>query len=350
MFFLNSRFWGFIGEMIKSNYRRPSAPYRLVLYLTRRCNCRCRICNIWKLPPEPELSTEEIKLLLKTAARHIRWLHLSGGEIFLRDDIDEILRAVAKMPRLFIFQFATNATYPDRVIHAAQIMSASKIPRVIITLSIDGVGDEHDKQRGVPGLFNRVITAYQGIKESSSPRVKPYLGLTLTKNNIDGLPDFIRELNDIYNIPFQDLHFNFYHRSEIYYQNDAALVPTQSQAEKAIKILKDSASFLSPERFWEDRYRSLYPLFLRTKRSPMICEALSGSLSIGSDGRCYPCMGYNQPLGSIDEYDYDLRYLWRSESINNIRSEITAGRCPHCWTPCEAFHTMFTHMLPGHKL
>jgi MoaA/NifB/PqqE/SkfB family radical SAM enzyme len=338
---------------MRRNYYPAPVPYRLLFYLTSRCNCRCHNCLIWQAPAHPELSTGEIRQVLINSASHLRWLHLSGGEIFLRDDIDEIIRVVAQhLPRLYILQIATNCTLPDRVLKVCQILKKSRIPKSIFTLSLDGVGSRHDEARGVPGLFDRVINLYREIKQHFSPVIEPYLGFTITRSNVEQLPENIRTLHYEYGVESRDIHYNFYHQSDIYYQNDASEVPTPEQARRIIPYLNalpTGKNHLSPENILERRYRRLYLDFLKTGRSPLKCEAFSGSLSITSSGECYPCMGYPRSAGSIKDYNFCLADLWRSTTVKTIRSSIEKYQCPQCWTPCEAFQTMLTHSLPGHK-
>lgn len=353
MLALDKRAWGFAREILLCNYRSAPAPYRLLFYLTVRCNCRCKNCLIWQSTPGTEISLDEVQRIFVNAAPHLRWLHLSGGEIFLREDAAEIVRAAADLlPRLFILQIATNCTLPDRVLEACRILDASGISRTVITLSIDGVGSVHDRQRGVPGLFNRVMRLFRTIKQECSPRISPYLGMTVTRSNVDRLPHDVRYLCDTYGVKRDDIHYNFYHQSEMYYQNDDSEVVTPDQARRVERFLRSGApplSRLSPENLLENEFRKRYIDYLNTGQSPMLCEAFAGSLSIDSAGSCYPCMSYPCSAGSIRDYDYRLDRLWRSEAVRKIRASIAARRCPQCWTPCETFQTLLTHCLPGHK-
>ena len=345
--------WGFAREILLSNYRSAPAPYRLLFYLTMRCNCRCKNCLIWQSTPGTEISRDEVQRIFVNSAPHLRWLHLSGGEIFLRNDVLEIIQAaIDLLPNLFILQIATNCTLPERILEACRILNESRIPRTVITLSIDGVGSIHDRERGFPGLFDQVIDLYRSIKRFRSQRVRPYLGMTITRSNADRLPDDIRTLTDTYGVQRNDIHYNFYHQSEMYYQNDDSEVITPDQARNVVRFLQSiqpRGSLFSPESILERRYRKLYPDFLRTGRSPLKCEAFSGSLSISSNGDCYPCMGYHRSAGRIADFNYRLDELWRSNTVRAIRESIMKGQCPQCWTPCEAFQTMLTHSLPGHK-
>ena len=63
-------------------------PFYIHFYVTRRCNLRCKMCNVWKNRDSKEMNLREIK----TAAQKIKKLGAShivitGGEPLLRKDI-----------------------------------------------------------------------------------------------------------------------------------------------------------------------------------------------------------------------------------------------------------------------
>ncbi len=79
--------------LLRSTAHRPSAPLKLNLCLTYWCQYKCKTCNIWRRKPSDELTTEEIVALVRENP-HVTWVDLTGGEIFLRRDIDDIFEAI----------------------------------------------------------------------------------------------------------------------------------------------------------------------------------------------------------------------------------------------------------------
>jgi MoaA/NifB/PqqE/SkfB family radical SAM enzyme len=70
----------------------PNRPYHAQWLLTRRCNYRCRGCNVWRQQDEKELSTKEIKMGLDILHKlGVIEIVLSGGNPLLREDIKEII-------------------------------------------------------------------------------------------------------------------------------------------------------------------------------------------------------------------------------------------------------------------
>ena len=70
---------------------RRVVPEDLLLVLTYRCNSRCVMCGIWEgdQSGKGELTPEEYRRILPDTLRDI---NLTGGEVFLRNDLPEVLR------------------------------------------------------------------------------------------------------------------------------------------------------------------------------------------------------------------------------------------------------------------
>jgi len=62
-------------------------PINYTVSLLYTCNSRCGTCNIWK-KRAVNLSVEEYKKIFKNIGRAPYWVTFSGGEPFLREDID----------------------------------------------------------------------------------------------------------------------------------------------------------------------------------------------------------------------------------------------------------------------
>jgi len=114
------------AALLETTARRPSSPVKLNLCLTYWCQYRCKTCNIWQRKPSDELTTAEVMAFVRENPT-ITWADLTGGEIFLRPDIDEILEGVITgWRRLAILHFPTNGFLTERDFPALQ-SAASKL-------------------------------------------------------------------------------------------------------------------------------------------------------------------------------------------------------------------------------
>ena len=113
--------------LVQSTAGRPAAPLKLNLCLTYWCQYRCKTCNIWRRKPADELTTEELRALVRENP-NVNWVDLTGGEIFLRPDIDEVFEAIVTgWRRLAILHFPTNGFQTDRIVRSVERI-AGRLP------------------------------------------------------------------------------------------------------------------------------------------------------------------------------------------------------------------------------
>src|SRR5437016_14675419 len=69
----------------------------LVLFPHNRCNCRCVMCDIWKIRQAREIAARDLAPHLASfRALQVRWVVFSGGEPLLHSDLaglGKLLRA-----------------------------------------------------------------------------------------------------------------------------------------------------------------------------------------------------------------------------------------------------------------
>ena len=102
---------------------------------------------------------------------------------------------------------------------------------------------------------------------------------------------------------------------------------------------------LEPGAILEWCYQRLASQYIATRRTPVRCHALRASCFIGPDGIVYPRSTWDRPLGNLREYDYDLKRIWNSDEARRVQREVLEERCPHCWTPCEAYQSLFGNLF-----
>lgn len=337
------------AQLARANFGRLETPAKVNLCVTYWCQYRCRTCNIWRRRPAGELTTREL-LQFVSANRGIRWLDLMGGEIFLRPDIGEIFDAVSdQWADLALLHFATNGFLTDRIVaHTARTAARTKA-RVIVTVSVDGDEELNDTIRGVRGGFRRQIETFQALRRL--PGVETVLGMTLSRHNVDQVQRTFeacrRECPDLH---IGDFHVNVAQRSPHYYDNERLDVAAAPGATRA--ALRDyrrlRATPTSASAWVESRYLGLLDRYLETGVTPMKCHALRSSCFINPDGDVYPCITDARRLGSLRDTGMALAPIWTGRAAAETQQDIWSGRCPQCWTACEAYQSILGNLVrPG---
>ncbi len=332
---------------------RSAGPYKLNLMVTSQCNQRCRHCGIWSRNEE-DLPLEIIITLLRSC-RDLSWLDLTGGEIFLRPDIEAVFDTIHMECRdLALLHFPTNGTKPKLTVKITREILSRKGPRLVVTVSLDGPPDVHNAVRGSDSAFESALETYLRLKEIPDCRV--YLGMTLLREN-SGLYEETLEAvrKKAPRVDPGDLHVNLPNTSTHYYGDFAADLPDRDALRKEVERLltarhkgRRPADYLVgyPLYYIERRYLQLALDHLSHGYSPIPCRALSSSCFVNSDGTVYPCVMWDRPLGSLGDTDGDLQAIWEGAAAEEARSTIARGGCSGCWTPCEAIPAILADYLP----
>ncbi|MHC4821426.1 MAG: radical SAM protein, partial [Planctomycetota bacterium] len=323
------------------------APFKLTLICTWTCDCRCRMCNIWERPKPEVMTVDEVRTFFRTNPG-FSWVNLSGGEIFTRQDAPELVAAVVEEAKdLYLLDFPTTGQQTERIVEGVRAALDRGVPRLLVTISLDGAGEEHDEVRRIKGAYERVVRTWKALREfRDRPGFGVFFGVTLSPYNKGALLRIVERVReDLPDVTEHDFHVNLAQESAHYYGNEG-------KAESGLEVLDDMEEFLRRrgrslhpvavlERMYQKRLRS----FVETGRSPVPCRALRSSVYISPTWEVYPCTMWDAPMGSLRETDFDLRPLWDSDDAASRREEIDKGQCPHCWTPCEAYPSLLAQVV-----
>jgi radical SAM protein with 4Fe4S-binding SPASM domain len=337
------------AALLKATAVRPTTPLKLNFCLTYWCQYRCKTCNIWQRQPSDELTTDEVLTFIRENP-HITWADLTGGEIFLRPDIDDVLEAVvAGWRRLALLHFPTNGFLTDRIVASVQRIAGRGPARTIVTVSLDGDEQLNDEVRGIKGGFKRQIETFKALRRI--PGVVTVFGVTLSSYNIGRFAQtFAACARECPGLTIDDMHLNVAQVSGHYYDNDGqadirpdpAVVRLEVEQYQSLKGRPRSA-----QQMLENAYLGYLDKFLKSGQTPMPCHALRSSCFVDPWGVVYPCITYSRPIGRLRETGMRLDPIWNAPETTRIQREIWAGQCPQCWTACEAYQSILGNLLAG---
>ncbi len=318
-------------------------PTEVDLLLTAACNQRCKHCLIPLKPKRTknELGTKEVMGLLDQLDRYGTFMvRFSGGEIFTRPDIHEILDYAAS--KRFGLRILSNATlFSPEVIQSCARIAELKNWGFVISVSLDGASAySHDWLRSLPGSFIKTTRAIKALTESS---VICTLETVLHKKNIrelDKLADLCLSLGvSGWNIHPVD-HLNRATR------NSDTLLDTPELAALAPQ-LETISKRVGGKIDMQIDYRHHTPFIKKIARHQFnsrylklpenVCQAGLYSMSIGPTGKIYPCnyaVGYPE-LEMGDMKQSSLLDLWHNPSWQKFRGgwqlrELTScSSCTH---------------------
>jgi MoaA/NifB/PqqE/SkfB family radical SAM enzyme len=305
------------------------------------------MCSIWQKKSVDEMTPDEVGLFFERWSQ-FRWVHLTGGELFMRRDIDDLVAAIQRSCKsLFLLNFPTTGWFGDKTVSLVERTLARGVGRLMVTISIDGPKPVHEEMRGLPGSWERGIETFRRLRGIRRSNFQAVVGMTLLGRNADLVDETIEAIRTV--IPdFRrtELHLNIGHESGHYFDNvGRALTPDHSRIIRAIADHRNkTGSALHPVQFLENRYQALVPAYYSTGRSPLPCSALSTSCFIDAYWNLFPCSIWDEKVGNLRDAAFDLEALWESEKRRSLRQDVVSENCPHCWTPCEAYPTLLANI------
>ena len=77
---------------LQSDDMAISSPTDMCIITTYRCPMQCKMCSIWQNPTEKskEIQIKELEKLPK-----VKFVNLTGGEPFVREDLEEIVAEIS---------------------------------------------------------------------------------------------------------------------------------------------------------------------------------------------------------------------------------------------------------------
>jgi uncharacterized protein len=185
------------------------------LHITNACNLRCPYCYVHKSAEgmDEATGTAAVEAVVASAARHgfsAVKLKYAGGEASLNHRLMVRLHRLAR-ERTAESGLRLDATLlTNGVALPMPLIETLKAEGIKVMLSLDGVGDQHDRQR--PTLNGRA--SFPLVEATIAKLVEhglaPHLSITITNRNAEGLAEVVRFALD------RDLTFslNFFRDNE----------------------------------------------------------------------------------------------------------------------------------------
>jgi MoaA/NifB/PqqE/SkfB family radical SAM enzyme len=321
------------ARLVGQNYVEPATPPFLVLFINSICNQRCEHCFYWSnLNRKDDLTKAELFALSEEFGR-IENLNLSGGEPFLRPDFSDICRQFIRRNQVRQIYVPTNAYFKERTIK--QIRATLEEPGLelfVVEMSLDGLGEFHDKFRGSPGSFRKAMETYDALVElqEEDARLRIHATSCATEVNMREIRRLTTFLYD--RCPRMDHHNLAILRGDP--KNPSLTGPQMEEYRSLFEYIR---------RLWatreEGRYGGIVEPMLQHAKTRSIerqtqyvrCRAGTLSAVVYSNGDVGVCE-LHEPLGNLRQQSF--HEIWSSPKAVELRRSIA---CKACWCTTEVF-------------
>lgn len=273
------------------------------------------MCNIWQHPTKVD---EEITPWdLEKLPDGLAFCNITGGEPFLREDIDAIVEVIQRKSRRIVI--STNGYFTDRILSLIE-----KYPKVGIRVSIEGLPAANDELRGIKDGFDHGLRTLLELQRQGCRDIG--FGITVSDRNH-------KDMIELYQLA-KGLGLEFataaIHNSYYFHKEDQKITHPD-EVIKSFKLLVDELLSTWRVKNWYRAYFN-YGLINYVRGRPRLlpCQAGSENFFITPSGDVLPCNGSHEPWVMGNIRDQNWSQIWNSEPAKQIREQVKC--CSrHCW-------------------
>jgi len=354
-----------IAQILKHNLSYhlgtvPPLPFNITVSITLMCNSRCRTCNVWKVYlehpelKENELTTDQWERIFSQLGQYVLFWTYSGGEPTLRNDLDQLLSFALKYGKPRYLAIPTNGLLPNKlndilpdfIKEARHISPETKIH---VNVSVDAVGEENDRIRGVKGAFEKTLQTLSVLDEIRAGYSNLKIGVhtVLSRHNISN-----GGVNPVY---------DYFKKSKYHVDNyiceiaerryelgtmKSDVTPDVSQYETCINQFKERMNndYVDADkilRAFRLRYYDHVLTFLETGRQPVPCYGGRSAVHITPYGQVVSCCTRWIEQGLMGDLTRQtFQEVWCSNQSRQIRQSIANRKCA-----CPLANYMYSNMI-----
>lgn len=308
-----------------------SAPLKLFLSVSNRCNLSCTHCMSDSSPAGRIEPTHEQMLALidEAADMGIFLIIVGGGEPMMRKDIWELIA------RMRGHHMGVSLTTNGTVLRETDIANFIKY-QVRANVSIDGGEENHDRIRVRKGAFASTVS---NMRRMINAGIRPTIRFTLMRSNlvdVDAVLALSRELG----IPIKPRRAK--PSGRVLEGSDIITEPTPEYFDAVLKL--NAAENCGVEDLMNLEYAAKDPLLL----SEDDCGAGTRVMFVDEDGAVSPCTFLGKDFVSGHWAPGLLRQYWSSgpefEVMRNLSANEECGGCSrhrtcHAECPAMRLHT-----------
>lgn len=318
-------------------------PMNYTVSLLYTCNSRCNTCNIWKKKAK-NLSVEEYHKIFRRIGRAPYWITFSGGEPFLRTEIVEIVKTIYDLSRPRIINIPTNGLLVSTIVEkTAAIAKACPKAQVIINISLDGIENQHDEIRNVPGNYKKAISTFNKLQALHLPNLTVGIHTVISKYNVETFPGIANQLlklkPDAYITEIAEERVEL---DTMGMDITPSLISYKSAIDYLIHRIKND-HFEGMNKItmaFRIEYYNLVKRIMRDQTQVIPCYSGVASVQISPEGDVWSCCIKAKAMGRLRRNEYNFQKIWYSTEAELERRSIHKKEC---W--CPLANASYTNML-----
>ena len=307
-------------------------PKVIQLPITYNCNAKCVMCNIWQMDHSGEATVEEFATFMQDSIfKEVEAVGINGGEPSLVPNLYEYADEILKLPSLKSLNIISHGFSPKPLFKNIEKIYASCKKKGItfhISISLDGVGEVHNKVRGRDKVFEKTIATIDKIISHQDKYCDTYdIGCTIVNQNIDYLIEldtYAKSKN--YNIKFRlGIDNKRIESDKLRDQYSVIYSPLKQSAKEFFHYQMSQAKDL----FEKFKYFSIF-YWLNTDNPHRLigCDWKDQGITLDVRGALYYCAVASDKIGSLRKKK-GKEIFFDAHNIN-YRKNIITNSCDGC--------------------
>jgi MoaA/NifB/PqqE/SkfB family radical SAM enzyme len=327
--------------------RMQQLPVNLTVSVTYSCPSRCLTCDIWQKKVD-DLSVDEYGKIFRTLDKVPIWVTISGGDQFIRGELDEIVKLIKVEIDPTIINIPMNGVITERIHTLLPKIAANSVgSQLVLNLSVDEIGEEHDRLRGAPHNYEKLLGVAALIKDLKKTYDHIVLGVhtVISKHNVHRIAEIAREAKATFE-PDSYITEVAENRVELK-TTEKDITPTPDEYRRAVAHLKqmvrEKRSWKPVARLVESLRLDYYDLaaqILEEKRQIIDCYAGWASAHLAPDGHVWGCCVRAESLGNVRDHGYDFKRVWLGPEADTFRASVKNKECA-----CPLANASYTNLL-----
>lgn len=270
------------------------------------------MCDTWRV--QGDIKREIRPADLETLPSMVR-LNITGGEPFLRNDLSDILEVVRKKAKRVVI--STNGFLTKKILEVMK-----NYPDVGIRISFDGIGNIHDRIRGVGKAHLRALETLKGLKKLG---IKD-LGIAVTISDQNS-----KDLVPLFNLASEhgvELATAILHNAYYFHKEDNVIADKQLVEAGIKELMSEYLRSASPKNWFRAYFTKGIIDQMYGKPRELKCTMATDSFYIDPYGNIRPCNVMDMPFGNIMERPF--REIWNSSEAEKARQCVESCMI-NCW-------------------
>lgn len=284
---------------------------------TYRCTNKCYMCNIWKYPTRID---EEFKPSVLHKLPSLNFVNITGGEPFLRDDIEEIVYILKKKVNRVVV--STNGFLTGKIINIAE-----KNKDIGIRISIEGLPQTNDELRSKKDSFDHGLRTLLELRRLGLKDIG--FGITVSDRNA-------KDMLELYQLAkAMDVEFAtaVVHNSYYFHKYDNRISKKEEVIVYFVELINEMLRTSRIKNWYRAYFNYGLINYILGKSRLLACGGGTEIFFLDPWGEIRPCNGMDSEslensMGNLNEKSFEE--IWRGDKANKIREKVE--NCPkNCW-------------------